>query len=684
MFGEADSEFTPDKLPSLCEKIFRKDGYASILPNYEHRPEQEQMAFFCAQTFASGKPLIFEAGTGVGKSLAYLVSGIIAAKRFKRKLVVSTHTISLQQQIIDKDLPRIKKMFAACDSLADCADFTSALLVGRANYLCPNRLKRAAADRKDLFGSAESEELDRIAAWAATTTEGLRDELKPPPNPEVWSWINADSSSCAPHSCDDMCFYQKARRKVAAADVVILNHSLLLSLIAGAELGSDSILFENDMLVLDEAHLAPEVASNVFGISLSSGGIIRELRRIYNPIKKRGLITRAGLAEHFDRRLVEETIACVDDFFAHLRATRLQQRDMVRLEEPNWGEDLVLHKLEEVEQMLKRFAQNAPTEKHAAEINDCKDTIKSFRISLETCIYLTEPDNVYWLEAYDADKKVRIQSAPIDVSKILRRVLFESSSPVILTSATMAINASLDAFAAAVGAEAAEKAIVSSPFDYRRNMRVFYACDAPAYERGKASDADEINACIEKLCFLVKGGTLILFTSYSELNKAAKYLKKSELLAERKILAQGADTTRREILREFAAAGNAVLLGTETFWTGVDVPGEALSQVIITKLPFANFSHPLTEAKMELAENLGGSGFMDVMLPNAIIKFRQGCGRLIRTKTDRGDIVILDSRVASKGYGRFFLESLPTQAEPFRLKNAETELMPQLENLGLM
>ncbi len=677
-------DFQPRHLPALCEKIFRKDGYASVLPNFEHRPEQEQMAFFCAQTFASAQPLIFEAGTGVGKSLAYLVGGLIAAKRFKKKLVVATHTISLQQQIVEKDLPRVRMMFDSCDALADCADFKAALLIGRSNYLCTGRLKRAIAEKRELFNTAESEELERIAKWAQTTKTGIRDELNPPPNPEVWNWVCADSSSCSPRACDDTCFYQNARRKVAAADIVILNHSLLFSLLAGAELGSDSILFENDMLVLDEAHLVPDVASDIFGVSLSSGAIVRELNRIYNPKKKKGLITRASLAEHFDRKLVEETVACVEDFFAQVKADRLQKRDMVRIEEPNWGTDLILHKLEEVEQMLKRFAQNAATEKHAAELNDYRDKIKSYRIALETCLYLTEEGNVYWLESYDADRKVRINAAPIDVSKILRRVLFGGKSPVILTSATMAVNGDLSGFASKVGAESAEQFIVDSPFDYKKNMRVFYACDAPAYERGVSRDNTELCACIEKLCFLVKGGTLVLFTSYSELKKVGEYLKKSEVLAPRKILIQGETAGRSEMLRVFKNAGDAVLLGTDSFWTGVDVPGDALSQVVITKLPFDNFSHPLIEAKMELAESLGGSGFTDIMLPNAVIKFRQGVGRLIRTRKDRGAVVILDSRVASKGYGKFFLDALPTRADRFRLANLETELMPDYEDLGLM
>ena len=677
------SNFKPEDLPELCRKIFGKDGYMSVLPNFEYRAQQEEMAYACAQTFASAVPLIFEAGTGVGKSLAYLVGGIIAAKRFNKKLVVATNTISLQQQIIEKDLPRIRLLFENCDALSDCADFTEALLIGRSNYLCTARLKRAISDKKELFSTAETAELERIAEWAKRTKTGIRDELYPEPNSEVWSWINADSSTCSPRRCDDTCFYQNARRRAAEADIVILNHSLLFSLIAGGERESDSIIFENDMLVLDEAHLVPDVASNVFGISLSNAGIMRTLNRIYNPKTKKGLITRVRLAEFFDKKLVSDTMACVEDFFANLQANRLKERDIARLGEPNWGEDLILNKLEEVEQTLKRFAQNALTERNVAEINDYKDEIHSIRIALESCIYLTEPGNVYWLECLRKENRIYVNSAPIDVSKILRRVLFETSSPVILTSATMAVNGNMDDFIAKVGAEAAESRIADSPFDYKSNMRVFYAVDAPAYDRGMSSDADALCECIEKLCFLVKGGTLILFTSHYELKKTAALLRKSQLLKDRLILAQNEDGRRGQLLQKFIQQGNAILLGADSFWTGVDVPGEALSQVIITKLPFENFSSPLTEARCERVNDTGGSGFMSVMLPNAVIKFRQGTGRLIRSKKDRGDVVILDSRVASKGYGRFFLNSLPVQAQRFKIKDVDA-IIPALESLSLV
>ena len=261
--------FDSTKLPELCEKIFASGGYAGILPNFEHRPEQEKMAYCCAQAYSGNGALLFEAGTGVGKSMAYLVPGIIAARRFKRQLM----------------------MFSNCSALSDCADFKAALLLGRANYLCPHRLKRALAEKRELFDTAESAELERIAQWALTTRTGLVDELNPPPNPEVWAWVNADASSCTPKNCSDgSCFYQNARREISSADVVILNHNLLFSLLSagmGTNGEESGILFANDMLVIDEAHLIPDVASAAYGLSLSSAGIRRELCRIYDPRKKR-------------------------------------------------------------------------------------------------------------------------------------------------------------------------------------------------------------------------------------------------------------------------------------------------------------------------------------------------------------------------------------------------------------
>ena len=677
-------------LPNLAEKIFRKDGYAAILPNFEYRPEQEKMAFSCAQAFSADSNLLFEAGTGVGKSLAYLIPGIIAAVRGNRQLVVATHTIALQQQILEKDLPRIRMMFSNCDALSDCAGFKSAILLGRSNYLCTHRLKRALAEKRELFNADETAELERIAQWAAFTQTGLVEELNPPPNPEVWSWVNADSSACTPKNCaDGTCFYQRARKETASADLVVLNHSLLFALLSaglGADSSSPGILFPNDMLVLDEAHLVPDVASEAFGISLSGHGVMRELMRIYNPRKKRGLITREGMAEHFDKQIVADAIAAMENFFAQIRKDFLIERDTVRLSSPNWADESALSHLDCVARLLDTFAQNAKNDRLCAEFRDYRRKISGIKNSLEDCIYLGDSDSVYWLESYGDDKRgVRVNSAPIDVAPILRSRLFSREAPVVLTSATLAISGGMDAFVERVGAEGAEGFICASPFDFNSNMRAFLATDSPEPDKDtKKLDCTSLSALIEKLCACVSGGTLVLFTSYSDLNKVAKKLESSEILRGRKILVQGR-MPRAQTVMEFSDDGNAILLGTDTFWTGIDVPGQALSQVVITRLPFDNINHPLLEARMDRAQALGENPFQKISLPSAVIKFRQGIGRLIRSARDKGIIVVLDSRIVSKPYGRNFVDGIPTnRVERFNSKNIESVIFPELEGLGLL
>ncbi len=676
------------EFPNLCNKIFCKDGYAAILPNFEHRPEQAQMAYCCAQAFAGDMPILFEAGTGVGKSLAYLVPGIIAAVRFNRQLIVATHTIALQQQIIEKDLPRIRLMFENCGALKDCAGFKPAILLGRSNYLCTHRLKRALAEKRELFDTEESLELDRIVQWAAFTKTGLVDELNPPPNPEVWNWVSADSSSCTAKNCDDgTCFYQNARRQVASADIVILNHSLLFALLAagmGEEAGGRGVLFPNDMLVLDEAHLVPHVASEAFGTSLSNTGILRELRRIYDPKKRRGLITRDGMAEHYDKQVVIDTMAMCEDFFAHIKKNFLISRETVRLTAPNWIDDEFPRKLDALAALLDSFAMNAKTDKLAAEIRDYKRRIVSFKNTLENCIFLDDAESaVYWVERAGKDGRgAQLNSAPLKVSGILRRVLFARETSVVMTSATLAVGGNMDGFVAKVGADDAERFVCDSPFDYNAHMRAFIATDAPDVERETGRlDSDYLSRVCKKLCEKVRGGTLILFTSYADLNKTAKFLE--ENIVGRKIFVQGR-MSRRETVNAFAEEGNAILLGTDMFWTGIDLPGEKLSQVIITRLPFENFQHPLLQARIDRLRQEGGNPFMELSLPAAIIKFRQGVGRLIRSASDRGVIAVLDSRIVTKAYGKNFVDAIPTnRVERFEEDDIDGFVSEQIGELGL-
>ncbi len=672
----------------LCKKIFGKDGYASILPNFEHRPEQEEMAYCCAQAYSSDMPILFEAGTGVGKSLAYLIAGIIAAVRFNRQLVVATHTIALQQQIVEKDLPRIRMLFSNCGALEDCADFKFSLLLGRGNYLCPNRLRRALAEKKELFDTEESRELDRIAEWAIYTKTGLVDELNPPPNPEVWNWVNADSSSCTQKNCGDgSCFYQNARREAASADIVILNHSLLFALLAaglGEENGARGVLFPNDMLVLDEAHLVPNVASDAFGASLSNSGILRELKRIYDPKKRRGLITRDGMAEYYDRQVVTDTIAACEEFFARIKKEFLINRDTVRITTPNWIDDEFPRKLESLANLLDAFAMNAKTDKLAAEIRDYKRLIVGFKNTLEDCIFLSEnDDSVYWVERSGKDGKgATLKSAPLKIAPILRRKLFSRQTSVIMTSATLAVGGDMSGFVEKVGAEEAETFICNSPFDYDHHMRAFIATDAPDLEKEtRRLDSDYLSRVCKKLCQTTRGGALILFTSHADLNRTAQYLE--ENMPNRKILAQG-KMSRSETVKAFLEDGSAILLGTDTFWTGIDIPGEKLSLVILTRLPFENPNHPLIQARADRVLSEGGKPFAEISLPAAIIKFRQGVGRLIRSATDKGIVVVLDSRIVTKGYGKNFVDAIPTcRVERFSEDEIETLVADSAKELGI-
>ncbi len=652
-------------LPQLCERIFCDGGYAAVLPNFEHRPEQEQMALYCAQAFASDSPLLFEAGTGVGKSLAYLIPGIISAVRFNKQLVVATHTIALQQQIIEKDLPRIRKLFESCEALKDCAGFKDALLLGRGNYLCTHRLKRAIAEKRELFDTEETEQLEAIIEWAKNTESGLFEELPMGISPEVWSWVNADSSACSQKNCNDgTCFYQNARTKIAEAHIVILNHSLLFSLLAsgmGTEEDCKGILFPEDMLVIDEAHLIGDVASECFGVSLSTSGIERELKRIYDPRKKRGLITRESLAEYRDREIVVDAIQECKKFFSDASKRYLLEKSTVRLSSEDWIDTQAPQKLDTLIRLLDTLAQNAKSESLTAEIKDHRRKISGIKNSMEDCLYISDKDYVYWLEKEGIEnQKITLNSAPIEVAEILRKIIFGKNTGVVLTSATLAINGSMEDFAEKVGAESAESCICDSPFDYDSNMTALLNTDK--FEPDKSSkklDCNNIAKSIEYLCSKEKGGTLALFTSKTDLRSTAEILRKSKSLKGRNIYVQG-EGRRNQLVKNFAEDGNAILLGTDTFWTGIDVPGPALSQVIITRLPFANFTHPLKEARIERADSLGQNSFLKISVSEAVIKFRQGIGRLIRTSQDCGTIAVLDSRILTKGYGKTFVSAIPT------------------------
>jgi ATP-dependent DNA helicase DinG len=655
----------PSRAPELAAKIFAAGGWLQASLGLEHRPQQEKMARATAAAMKADECLLFEAGTGVGKSLAYLLPGIIHAVDQSRQMIVSTHTIALQEQLDQKDLPLCRRVFAATEETKPYAAFKSTVLVGKGNYLCTTRLATALRDKHELFATPEHAELQRIAAWAETTAEGLRHELNPAPLPEVWEMVSADSSGCARKYCDcNQCFYQRARTRLRSAHVIIVNHSLLFAHInaggAAEKGGSRGVLFPDDFVVLDEAHTVPEVATDHCGLRLSSYGTERMLRYLYNPKTRRGLLQKHGDA--VDRQLVVDALEASHQFFAFIDERLLSKQAIVRVRSEGFAEPWLEGPLLALHKAVRHRADHMDDGRERDELLEQAGRLKTYQTSLRQFLNVADADKtVYWVERSGKRQTiVTLRTAPIDVAPFIRDELLRRETSVVFTSATLAMGGRIEPFQARIGAQTVKTAVEHSPFDFERNMRVFVAVDIPLPSPKEARLAldvliDYIDFCTRR----TKGGSLVLFTSYFDMKQVAEAMEPIYDGARRPFFMQGRDYSRTELARRLREAGNGVLFGTDSFWTGIDVPGDALSQVIVTRLPFEVPTHPILEARTEWIRERGGNPFNELTLPDALIKFRQGIGRLIRTAKDRGVITLLDSRIVQKPYGRQFLECLP-------------------------
>jgi ATP-dependent DNA helicase DinG len=665
-----DNDALPPPAPvsrasELAAHLFSAGGVLTEILKLEYRPQQEAMARAVAAAMAADDPLLFEAGTGVGKSLAYLLPGIIHAMDLSRQLIVSTHTIALQEQLDRSDLPLCRRIFSSDESLERYGQFKSALLVGKANYLCTTRLAAALQDKNELVPGSEYAELQRIADWAHTSPEGLRHELNPPPPPEVWELVNADSSSCSRKYCDHTrCFYQRARARIRAAHVIIVNHSLLFTHIAAGGAaekgGSRGVLFPDDFLVLDEAHTVPEVATEHCGLRLSSYGTERLLKHLYNPRTQRGVLQKFGGPA--DRQLVEDALEASKQFFTFLHERLLTQQAIVRVREEGVAEDWLDGPLLALHKAVRTRADKLEDGRERDELLEQAGRIKTYQTGLRQFLNVADQDKfVYWVERSGRRQTIiTLRTAPIDIAPFIRENLLDRGVSVVCTSATLAIGGQMEPFQKRIGAERVTAAMERSPFDFQRNFRAFIAADVPlptARDARLSLDAlsDYIDFCTRR----TQGGSLVLFTSYADMQAVARELEPIYDGARRPFFMQGRDFSRTELAQQLRAAGNGILFGTESFWTGIDVPGDALSQVIITRLPFEVPTHPILEARTEWIREQGGNPFNELTLPEALMKFRQGVGRLIRTARDRGVVTILDSRIVQKPYGRWFLECLP-------------------------
>ncbi len=632
------------------EEIFGKNGLiAKYHKGYEHRPGQIKMAESVLRAFEEKKHLIVEAGTGTGKTLAYLVPAIAAAIGQKKRVIISTGTKNLQEQLMEKDIPFLQKVLPK--------KFSASYMKGRSNYGCLYRIAKAE-HQPILDGLDELDHFDEVRRWSRHTETGDRSELVTlPEHIPFWTRINAKSETCIGQKCPDFepCFITKMRQKAEDADIVIVNHHLFFAdlNVRGNQYGK--VLPDYGAVIFDEAHLIEDIAADYFGFQISSFQIEELARDADNLPITDAVVTRdltklvakiIGLADQFWVRFHKGRSE--DGRFPLLRNEFVQKRHN-EVEETPLGEAYFAldSALERLETAVDVFSEKMP------EAESLLRRIMQTRFDLEFIVKQSEKNYVYWLEK--RGRGMFLRASPIDVSELLKDKLFDKVETVVMTSATLSSNGKFDFIKDRLGLDAGkvETLLAPSAFDYQKQAIIYLPKGmpeprAPEFTQFAASE-------IIKIINVTKGHAFILCTSNYSMNALFELVS---MRVNFPCFVQGS-MSKAGLLEQFRQTPNAVLFATSSFWQGVDVQGEQLSCVIIDKLPFAVPSDPIVAARTRFIDDNGGKSFFEYSVPNAIITLKQGIGRLIRSKTDTGVIAILDSRLRTKGYGKDFLNSLP-------------------------
>ena len=682
----------------VVDTLGERGPIAAHLGQYEDRRSQRDMAAYIADGYNDGGVQLMEAGTGVGKSFAYLVPALAWARTNQERTIVSTNTINLQEQLVGKDLPLLREALSTGDYAPSFA-----LLKGWRNYLCLSRLHQAVGSQRTLLEQDKLDELIGLSEWAGHTSDGTLSDLPVTPTPEVWDEVSAEADLCTRLKCPhfDRCFLFRARRRAAEADIVVVNHHLLAADLSVRRAQDNweeaAVLPPYRRLVLDEAHHLEEVAAGHLGVQVTSRSVRRLLSRFERngrglaPTLAHELAARSDPPSRESLEILQQRLfpALADarrasDALFHRLYERLAEAPAGQL---RLGDDFAVDQIwdqglafdldasltafralrESVETIADRLAQSDDTERRGQLLLELRGALRrldavSDGLNRTLRPAAGGPPTVRWMERTTRGQNVQLSAVPLDLAPLLRELLFDRLDTVVLTSATLAASGDFDFLEGRLGlggddSPVTERQIFSSPFDYPSQCLFGIPTDLPEPREDEIAHGAAVVQIVSDLAYASDGGMFVLFTSHASLRRAAAELRMA-LGTRWPLLVQG-EAPRDALLRRFREAENAILLGTDSFWEGVDVPGRALRALVINKLPFKVPSEPLTAARLERLAEEGQDGFFHYLLPHAALKLKQGFGRLIRSRKDVGVVVLLDSRAVTKRYGPMLLSGLP-------------------------